>query len=56
LWTSGGPDGGAYLAGELVAGLWTTGSTFYTSCVVLALALALLGALKPPQPAPMLAP
>jgi hypothetical protein len=34
LWTSGGPDGGAYLAGELVAGLWTTGSTFYTSCSV----------------------
>lgn len=56
LWTTGGPDGGALLAGAALASVWTTDGTFYTSCTVLALALAALRALKPPQPAPMLAP
>lgn len=62
LWTTGGPDGGAYLGGEAIAGLLTGHFTGYTSCAIAALATAVAAALhamrflKPSQPAPILAP
>jgi plasmid maintenance system antidote protein VapI len=57
LWTTWGPDGGAYLASAALAGLLTSGATFYTSCAIAlaALALALVRDFKPPPGAPMLA-
>lgn len=44
LWTTGGPDGGAFLGGEAVAGLWASGFTPYTlACITLGVATLAAG-------------